>query len=677
MHIFKGFLTAIILSILMITSMPREVSSSSATTYTMTFDRKGNFVVTQDAYLPDQTIMNLGLSKPKDLFVGHDDTIYIADTGNRRILIYDPKTGVAIGEITHDDFSSPQGVFITEDNELYVADSGASKVFRFTIDGTLIETFEKPESVSLEGKSFNPKKVAVDFQDNVYIVAEGVFDGIIQLSSNGEFQGFFAINDVVLTPLQRFQNAIFSETQLDQLANRNPVSFSNVFVDNNGQKYSTSIGSGISNVKKHNTNGSSSIDTNYGIDLSLVDVYTDSNGIIYTASSHGFINIFTFDGHFIFRFGAMEDGEDVTGLYSDLVSIAVDSTGRIWTLDTDKAFLQSYSQTDYSTEIYKALQFYRDGEYEDAVESWEEVLKLNQLSVLAHNEIGRNLFSQGEYAKSLEHFRLAGSRRNYSLAYWEVRNVQIQQNLPITLVGFIIGLLVYGMIRLTNHKYEYLAAPKAAIARILDKKPLNDFVFAFSFYKHPLDSFYYLKKRQRGSYLGATVYLLVFFVIYLNYTINKGFIFQFVDATDIDLSAIVLGFFSVFTLFIFSNYLVTSINDGEGTLGEIYKGIMYSLSPLMISYLIVTYLSHYITYNEIIVLQLITFAGQLGTAILIFLAVQELHNYTIRDTIKSFLMTLLFMIIAGILFAFVQIMGDQLVNFVIALLKEVLRNVAN
>jgi len=142
-----------------------------------------------------------------------------------------------------------------------------------------------------------------------------------------------------------------------------------------------------------------------------------------------------------------------------------------------------------------------------------------------------------------------------------------------------------------------------------------------------------------------------------------------------DLNAIVLGFFAIAALFIVSNYLVTSINDGEGSLGEIYKGVMYSLLPLMVAYLVTTFLSYYFTYNELFMLQLVLMIGMGWTALLIFLAIQELHNYTISNTIKSLLLTFLFMIIFAILFAFVQIMGDQLIQFVIGLVKEAVRNV--
>ena len=102
---------------------------------------------------------------------------------------------------------------------------------------------------------------------------------------------------------------------------------------------------------------------------------------------------------------------------------------------------------------------------------------------------------------------------------------------------------------------------------------------------------------------------------------------------------------------------------------------MYTLMPLMIAYMLIWFLSYYVTFNEVILLQIIGWAGLGGTGILLFLAVQELHNYTIRETIKSYLLTILFMLIAGVLFAFIQIMGDQLIQFILGLFGEAFRNV--
>ena len=234
---------------------------------------------------------------------------------------------------------------------------------------------------------------------------------------------------------------------------------------------------------------------------------------------------------------------------------------------------------------------------------------------------------------------------------------------------------MYQVVKRTNRKFGYLSGPAGAIHKVTSQRKVNDVLFTFDFFKHPIDSFYYLKRGRKGSYFGATFLFLLFFVVYLNYVMNKGFIFQFVEPEDMDLGAIVIGFFALFLLFIVSNYLVTSINDGEGSNGEIYKGVMYSLMPLLISYLVIWFLSYYVTFNEVILLQIVGWAGLGGTGILLFLCVQELHNYTIRETIKSYLLTVLFMLIAGVLFAFIQIMGDQLIQFIIGLFGEAFRNV--
>ena len=533
-----AFLILTILAINVITFT--EVDSSSATTYTRALDAKGFYVVTQDAYLPDRTILDLDLDEPEDVFIDKYDNLYIADTGNRRIVIYDPSIDEVLFEITHDEFSKPRGIFITEDEKLYVADSGAEAVFKFDVNGTFITKYTKPTSPSFEATSFSPKKIAVDNQDNMFIIAEGVFNGIVQLSDSGEFLGYFSTNKVVLTPKQVWENFLLTEVQLEQAGDRNPVSFSNVFVDTDGIKYSTSLGDNSNNLQKHNTDGSNNLNYEFGFDWGLLDVTTDSQGIIYTASDYGFIDIFTSDGDFIFAFGSSNDKEDVSGLYSELASIAVDSTGRIWTLDSDKSFIQSYTPTSYSTTIYNALTLYKEGKYADAVIEWEKVLKLNQMSVIAHNEMGRNLFSQGEYEESMDHFILAGNRDLYSESYWEVRNMSLQSNLPAILISLVVLLVGYYSVKLTNRKYQYLTAPSGVIKKVGEVKIINDVLYMFNLIKHPLDSFYYIKKKTKGSYKGATIIFGMLFISYLIFVTSKGFIYQYVDAADMDLNSIVI-----------------------------------------------------------------------------------------------------------------------------------------
>ena len=139
-----------------------ELEASSATTYTRTFDRKGNFVITQDAYLPDQTILDLGLDGPSDLFFDSNDILYIADTKNARVVKYDPTTDTIVEILALPEFQTPKGLYVEEDGTLYVADSAAQAVFKIDTDGNIVQTYTKPDSVSLETTSYNPKKIAVD-----------------------------------------------------------------------------------------------------------------------------------------------------------------------------------------------------------------------------------------------------------------------------------------------------------------------------------------------------------------------------------------------------------------------------------------------------------------------------------------------------------------------------------
>ena len=162
---------------------------------------------------------------------------------------------------------------------------------------------------------------------------------------------------------------------------------------------------------------------------SLTDVSVDDRGIIYASDTTGYITVYTKSGELIFDFGANVKNLDISGLFSSLTTIATDNNNNIWTADGDKGYLQSFIPTDYAKTIYKALDEYENGEYAASLEDWSTVLRLNQMSVLAHNGVGKAYYNAEEYSDAMEHFEIAGNRNDYSNAFWEVRNEVIQNNL--------------------------------------------------------------------------------------------------------------------------------------------------------------------------------------------------------------------------------------------------------
>ncbi|NLU51366.1 MAG: hypothetical protein GXX10_00625 [Clostridiaceae bacterium] len=656
--------------------MPLIASASSATSYTYAIDAKGRYVRTQDAYLPDRTVTHLYLNKPEDIFIDNKDFLYIADTGNKRIVKYNPSTDKIVMEITHELIQNPTGIYVTENGDIYVADIASSHVIKFSEDGEFIEAIGRPSSPAFGTNDFNPMKIAVDEAGNMYILGEGIYDGIIQLARTGEFLGYFASNKVNLTFVQRLQDIFFTEEQKRNLLGRTPITFSNVFVDRAGLVYSTTNGQDVLQaVKKHNTSGKSMFEEEIIASEDLIDLFVDANGIIYAVGQAGLIFIYSAEGEFIYSFGAFNSMQDVSGLFSSLSSIAVDSKGTVWTCDRDKSILQSFTQTEYARLIYQALNEYSQGNYKGSIALWSEILKLNQMSILAHNNIGKNLLFEQRYEEAMYHTRIAGNRFYYSQAYWEIRNIWLQKNLAYIFLILILIYVVSKIIKWADKKWNVLEWIKKPVRKIYNLKPVKDTLYLFRFFKHPIDSFYELKAGNKGSSLGATIIYFVMFVVYIVSLTSKGFIYQKVAPEDIDYQSITLGYFAISMLFVVCNYLVTSINDGEGKLIHIYKMLPYSMGPAMMSLIIVTIASHFLTHNEVFFLQITNLAGIVWSGLLILLGVQEIHSYTTRDAIKSILFTLLFMLIIAVMLLIIIIMGEQLYQFLESVIKEVIRNV--
>ncbi len=688
----KKFIGIILISIMVLIlglSTPKQsVEALSNTTVTLAMSRDG-LVPTQDAYLPERYINSLGLNNPSDLDFNNDDILYISDTGNARIISYDVSIDSIVKEIRvlDDDgnnlLQSPTGIQIYQTSEielLYIADSAAQAIF--VVDVTtdeLVQLIEKPDTVAYTQSTFNPTKLTVDRSQNIYVVDDGNFGGIVQLSSNGEFLGYYTSNKVEMSASDQLTNFFYDLVGRERSKIFTPYPFTNTFMSKEGALFTTTQGNTSMPIKKHQTSGANMWTT--GISKSVSDIYVANNGIIFTSSSeNGRIDIYTNSGELIFSFGASATNVDIIGVYNNLSSIAVDSTGAVYTLDSGdsasvgKEYILSYKQTDYSTGIYNGLELFENGEYEKAKVQWEEVLELNQLSTLANNELGKSHFLLEDYELANKHFKLAYNYEFYSNSYWQIRNDWMQDNLALFL-GVIMAIVALGyVVKFTDRKYEYLTPVKEGLNKVKEYKVVNDLLFVKQVLRKPLDSFYLIKSGKRGNLRGATIVLAIMFISYMFYISGKGFLFQ-TPTEYLNLSVIVIGFFAIFSLFVYCNYLVTSISDGESGLGKIYIGVVYSLTPMFISFFIVTILSHFLTYNEMFFISFFTTAGIVWTLSLIFFCIKDIQNYEVSTTIKSILLTLLLMSIAAVVVIFLNTMLENVVNFFTTIFREMVRNV--
>ena len=92
-------------------------ANAEAPYYTWTQGPDGYVVHTQTAYEPGVTI-RADLDAPEDFYV-YQNKIYVADTGNERIVVLENNEVVQV--ITSDEMWSPTGIAVNDDY-IYVAD---------------------------------------------------------------------------------------------------------------------------------------------------------------------------------------------------------------------------------------------------------------------------------------------------------------------------------------------------------------------------------------------------------------------------------------------------------------------------------------------------------------------------------------------------------------------------
>ncbi|MCR5755542.1 MAG: YIP1 family protein [Acetatifactor sp.] len=676
----KYAVTALLMSVIWLgNSVVTQASQTTSYTYTIIDreDKNGNFYYTrtQDAYIPERTITKMGLNAPEDMYIDDDNVMFIADTGNKRIVTYDIDTDMVTNDFTYPEFQTPKGICVTKNGNIYVADSKAKAVFVFDKNWELIQKIERPTVPSFGETPFEPSKLAADESGNIYVVGEGVYSGVIQLSDAGDFHGFFAVNKANLSLFQKIQSVVFTREQLARLVDRNPTTFANVALDNRGIVYTVTLGSRMDPIKKHKTNGSNMFSNPVFGYSDISDVWVDDNLLIYTTSKTGYIDVYTPDGEMIFEFGSYVSNLDVAGLYTSLSTMAVDNYGHIWTIDGIKGYVQSYSPTEYAKQVYQALNLYEGGYYEESLAVWDDVLALNQMSVIAHNGIGKAYMSKYDYESAMEHFEVAGNHSKFSDAFWELRNVWLQNYLQYFLIA---ALLIYLCIVLV-HKLDKEGKVKQwranTKAKMMSSKGLGDTLYAFTTARHPLDSYYDIRVGKKGTVLGASILYVLLFVAFMLYMLGKGFIYQYVDVQDLDISSIVVGFFAIIILFVICNYLVTSINDGQGSLKQVYMIPAYASIPLTLVLFGITIVSYVVTTNEAFFLSVALLIGAVWTGILLYIGLLTVHNYTAGETIKSIILTFLFIFIVVVVIMIVTIMWDRVWSFVSTLGEELTQNV--
>ncbi|MBD7963213.1 YIP1 family protein [Fictibacillus norfolkensis] len=647
-----------------------SIASASVPYQTETLSADGQTIETQTAYTPVGTLLpDVEIMNPEDIFSDTKGNLYIADSGAKKILVAD-RNGKFVREIGKGVLKSPTGVYVDENEKIFVADYEEEKVFRFSKDGKVEEQYGKPDS-PLFGKSssFKPQKVAVDRRGSIYVISEGSTNGIIQLSKDGGFLGYYGVNSTEGSFGTFLQKLLTSESKKANMFMKTPPAPDNIALDDQGLVYSVTEGTTNEVIKKLNVAGKNMLFPDISDEKSLQDIAVDHDGNMFVVSSTGEIYEYDSFGNLLFIFGGKDDGTNRLGLFKQPTGITIDPDGRLYVTDKERGMIQVFESTAFSKQVHEGIALFKEGRYVESQKYWEEVLEMNSSFGLAHSAMGSAYYKQQDYDKALEEYQFANDVFGYSDSFWEVRHAWMQENLETVLFALILFAILYYIVKVIDKKKGILNQPRRRIGAIKKQRLIGELLFLFKFFRHPIDSFYYLKRKQYASILSATILYVILIVEYIYSRFYTGFIYKTVSS-DANLVGELLLLLVPLALFIVVNYLVSTINDGEGRFKDIYIGTIYSLAPFLVFSPILTLLSNVLTYNEAFVYVFSIRIIYAWCLIILFIMLKEIHNYTFSDTIRNIFVTLFGMVIMLLVVFIVFVLIDQVYDFVYSIIKE-------
>jgi len=437
---------------------------------TYNYDYREYMHYTPAAYIPAGNISTLAmtldgepigkLNNPQDMCQAPNGDIYICDTGNNRIVVLDNKMQNVLRIIANfdndgkaDKFNQPYGVCVSENNKLYVADSQNRRIVVMETDGSYIKKIDNPQSESLDdGYVFTPLKVTVDYADRVYVIASGMFEGIMVFESTGEFASFFGTIDVTISLWEKFWKRLATKEERSNQKLFIPTEFTGLDIDPKGFVYATNIDSnGIQGVRRLNPKGEDVIkkgeNENVGGDLwidgtsdfsgpsQFTDVVYRENGI-YSCLDRRRGRIFSYDheGNLLYIFGGLGTQE---GTFQLPVAIE-DIGGRLVVLDATKGEIITFEETEYGKLINDAVSLRYDGNEASAVDLWHRVLELDENNELANTGIGKAYLTAGDYENAMKYLEIGMNREYYSIAYRRYRNAKLTENIGFFLTAILV-----------------------------------------------------------------------------------------------------------------------------------------------------------------------------------------------------------------------------------------------
>ena len=464
---FKRGFASLLLGAICLTT-PMQVMAESSSNYCYDTETEKYFTAPV-AYEVDQVIYAKDLNGVDSLkgiastFV-KDDLIYVTTAQSIIILDSGYKVKEVLSEYTDLEgnkatVSGVEGIFVTDEGLLYVCEPANGRILVFDKNLKLIQNFGQPTGLDLENISYQPKQVVVDSLNRMYVIAKNIYEGILEIDSNNQFQRYFGETSVAYSALDLIWRQLATEEQKAKQTLWLPTEYSSMAMGGTGFIYtSISYTEEETPIRLLNVHGSNILAYNEEFDLypkgdivySIAGsgttgasslTYIDCNEYgMYTVLDSMRNRVFTYDenGNLLFVFGGQGDKE---GCFRNPVSVRFVGDDII-VADKMSESITVMTPTLYGQKIIDATKLDYMGEETQAIAYWEEILEMNPNLELAYDALGKAALRNKDYDTAEKYFKFANNRTYYSKAYSKTRADIIEEN--ITWVVIVVVVLIVG-----------------------------------------------------------------------------------------------------------------------------------------------------------------------------------------------------------------------------------------
>ncbi len=381
----------------------------------------------------------VNFDKPTDIYADDAGNVYLADSGNNRIIVmegqnYKHKATIEFFDNNGyaDSFNECRGVFVDE-NYVYVCDTNNERIVVFDRYGD----FRKCERVigkpsgTLFGATtqYNPVAVAVDQYERIFVISYTTFEGVIVMTNDGLFTGYIGAQKVNYNPIEIFMRRFQSAADRETSKKNTSTEFNNISIDKDGFVYVTtntinsdqqqgairSKSADYAPVKKLNSAGAEIMKRNGffapggEVDVltrttdptmqnsigasSIVDVAIGDEGT-WTIADQKRSKVFTYDQNGVLLFAFGDKGIQQGNIQS--ISAITYQGDKLIILDKDAKSFTVFTRTEYGNLLLEALRCENERRYTESIDAWLDVLKYNNNFDSAYIGVGRAYYRQGD-----------------------------------------------------------------------------------------------------------------------------------------------------------------------------------------------------------------------------------------------------------------------------------------